>query len=476
MDKIMGDISKILSKHLKSSKQNKNHVLNQQKPELIASTLELKELLEKGFSNNDEILNFITNYLKNTNHLSNPNYMGHQVAVPYDLSGIPELIHGTINNPSSLYEMGPAGATCEGFMINWMLDKVGWLNGKDYYDFKFKKGEASGLLTHGGSIANMTALAAARSAISPEAWQEGNPKDIVVIGAKSAHYSISRALSILGLGSNSFLPVKVDKNEVLKMDDLEIVYNTAIKNNLRVMCVVANACATSTGLYDPISEMGDFCENHKLWFHIDGAHGAAALVSKKNKNLLKGINKATSIIWDAHKMMRVPALCTALLFKNFKHQALAFQQKGSYVFHEQEVVGMDSMPYTIECTKTALGTKFFWALALEGEGAIEKYIDYTFELAKYFYNQLKKEEHFELPYSPESNILCFRYVKESNSNEFQKKLRYSIIYRKKFYITSCEMNGLRYLRVVLLNPETSKIELGNLIEEIKIISKKLSNE
>ena len=257
-----------------------------------------------------------------------------------------------------------------------------------------------------------------------------------MIGAKSAHYSISRALSILGLGSNSFLPVKVDKNEVLKMDDLEIVINTAIKNNLRVMCVVANACATSTGLYDPISEMGDFCENHKLWFHIDGAHGAAALVSKKNKNLLKGINKATSIIWDAHKMMRVPALCTALLFKNFKHQALAFQQKGSYVFHEQEVVGMDSMPYTIECTKTALGTKFFWALALEGEGAIEKYIDYTFELAKYFYNQLKKEEHFELPYSPESNILCFRYVKESNSNEFQKKLRYSIIYRKKFYITS----------------------------------------
>jgi L-2,4-diaminobutyrate decarboxylase len=136
---------------------------------------------------------------------------------------------------------------------------------------------------------------------------------------------------------------------------------------------------------------------------------------------------------------------------------------------------MDSMPYTIECTKSALGTKFFWALALKGERAIEKYIDYTFELAKYFYCLLEKEEYFELPYSPESNILCFRYVKESNSNEFQKKLRYSIIKRKKFYITSCEMNGLRYLRVVLLNPQTSKTELGNLIKEIKIISKKLRN-
>ena len=473
MDKIIGDIGKLLSNHIKTSKQNKNYVLNQQSPELIAATLELKKLLKKGFSNNNEILNFIKNYLKNTNHLSNPNYMGHQVAVPYDLSGIPELIHGTINNPSSLYEMGPAGATCEGFMINWMLDKVGWLKEKDYYNFNFKFGEASGILTHGGSVANLTALAAARSAICPKAWTQGNPNNIVVIGAKSAHYSISRALSILGLGSNSFLPVKVDQNEVLIISDLEDVFNKAIKKNLRVMCVVANACATSTGLYDPIVEMGDFCEKHKIWFHIDGAHGAAALVSKKNKSLLKGINKATSIIWDAHKMMLVPSLCTALLFKNFKHQALAFQQKGSYVFHEEEVVGMDSMPYTIECTKSALGTKFFWSLALKGERAIEKYIDYTFELAKTFYELLEKEEFFELPYRPESNILCFRYLKESKTNEFQKTLRYAIINRKKFYITSCEMNGLRYLRVVLLNPDTSKKELKNLIEEIKNVSKEL---
>ena len=56
--------------------------------------------------------------------------MGHQVAVPHDLSGIPDWIHGTINNPSSLYEMGPAGATLEAFMINWMLSQLGWFSGK----------------------------------------------------------------------------------------------------------------------------------------------------------------------------------------------------------------------------------------------------------------------------------------------------------------------------------------------------------
>ena len=96
----------------------------------------------------------------------------------------------------------------------------------------------------------------ARAAIAPEAWTEGNPDDLVVIGAASAHYSIARALSILGLGKNAFYPVDVDENEVLKIEDLPRVYEKAIADGKRVMCVVANACATSTGLFDPLDAMG----------------------------------------------------------------------------------------------------------------------------------------------------------------------------------------------------------------------------
>ncbi len=115
--------------------------------------------------------------------------------------------------PSSLYEMGPAGGTCEGFMINWMLKKMGWLAGRDDYDFHFTPGKSSGLLTHGGSMANLTALAAARAAIAPDSWTEGNPSDLVVIGAASAHYSIARALSILGLGKKLFTPWPLTKTK-----------------------------------------------------------------------------------------------------------------------------------------------------------------------------------------------------------------------------------------------------------------------
>lgn len=465
--KTISDVGRLLENHINDSVNKNTAALNQIAPELIAKKLKLKERLQMGFKSELDILDFVTKYLENTNHLNHPHYMGHQVPVPHDLAGIPELIHGTINNPSSLYEMGPSGSTCEGFMINWMLDKLGWLENKDYYDFNFEIGQPSGVLTHGGSVANLTALTAARSAISPDSWNDGNPKDLVVIGSASAHYSILRSLSILGLGKKCFVPIPVDKNEIIDLNQLESIYKKLIVQGKTVMCLIANACATSTGLFDPLDQMGDFCEKYNIWFHVDGAHGAAALVSNKNKKLVKGIEKATSLIWDAHKMMRVPSLCTAIIFKDFKYQAGAFQQKGSYVFHNNEVIGMDSMAYTIECTKSALGTKLFWAFAIEGEKAIEDFIDYTFDLCKKFYEHLIKDSEFEVPYRPQSNILCFKYVKYSKADEFQLKLRYQIINNKYFYITSCEMNGIRYLRVVLLNPSTNINHLKELIIEIK---------
>lgn len=473
-DHVISSVGKLLTNHLEKSKAMETTALDQVDPQVIAKALELKERFVKGFREEKEILDFISTYLTHTNHLSHPHYMGHQVAVPQDLSGIPELIHGTVNNPSSLYEMGPAGATAEGFMINWMLDKVGWLDARDYYDFKFVPGKASGLLTHGGSVANLTALAAARAAIAPEAWVKGNPNDLVVIGAASAHYSIARALSILGLGKKAFHPVTVDKNEVLLIDDLKKVYKQALSDNKRVMCVVANACATSSGLFDPIDAMGDFCQKHQLWFHVDGAHGAAILASQNNRHLFKGIEKANSLIWDAHKMMRVPALCTAVLFRDFTFQASAFQQKGSYVFHDSEVVGMDSMPYTIECTKSALGLKLFWSFALEGEQAIAEFIDSRIALTQSFYRLLEAEDDFSTPYFPESNILCFRYEKYGLDDAFQKHLRYTLINQKRFYITACDFNGRRHLRVVLLNPDTGIEHLKDLINTVRETAKKLA--
>jgi len=467
------EVSQLLDQYLRNSKTGKTHVLKQQTPETIAEKLKLESNFIKGFTSLEDIKSFIFNYLDNTNHLRNPRYMGHQVAVPQDLSGIPDWIHGSINNPSSLYEMGPAGATLEAYMINWMLAQLGWFQGANLHDFKLHQNSGSGILTHGGSIANLSALSAARAAIAPEAWTEGSPKDLVVMGPQTSHYSIARAISIMGMGKNAFVPVPVDENEVLVTSALEEVYQEQLKQGKRVMAVVANACATSTGLFDDLNAVADFCEKHKLWYHVDGAHGAVALLSKEDKAKVKGIERADSLIWDAHKMMRVPALCTAVLYKKYNSQVNSFQQKGSYVFHEGDVIGMDSMPFTVECTKSALGTKLYWSFALEGEKAISDFVSNSFQQARELYHYLNNHPDFYCPYFPESNILCFQYRPDLLTDQQQLDLRYQLIKTGDFYITSCEIDRKRFLRTVLMNPLSQKKDFIAMAEKIKAIANEI---
>jgi L-2,4-diaminobutyrate decarboxylase len=214
-------------------------------------------------------------------------------------------------------------------------------------------------------------------------------------------------------------------------------------------------------------------KKNNLWFHVDGAHGAVALLSEKEKEKVAGIEKADSIIWDAHKMLQVPALCTAVLFKNQEHQRNAFRQKGSYVFHENEVIGMDSMPFTVECTKSALGTKLFWSFALMGEQAMIQFIENSFQKARNLYTRLSSLKDFNCPYPPESNILCFQFRPNQLSDQNQLALRYELIKSGGFYITSCEFQGKRFLRTVLMNSETSEQDFIELAKAISNIGNKI---
>ena len=184
----------------------------------------------------------------------------------------------------------------------------------------------------------------------------------------------------MGLGKNNLISVPTTENEVLRPEFLEQTYQRALDEGKKVMAVIANACATSTGLYDPVDEIGQFCNEHGLWYHVDGAHGASALISENQKHLMKGLQRADSMIWDTHKMLRTTVLCAAVLFKDARNLTNTFQQKGSYLFHDKEKPGFDLMPYTIECTKSSIGTKLFWVLAAEGEKGLSDYMDRQFDI------------------------------------------------------------------------------------------------
>jgi len=468
-DKIIQAILPDLLSYVEESMQGEGKVLQQKLAKNLADDLNLESLIVNGGMDVHKARTFIKTYLQNSQRMHHPHYIGHQVSSSHLASGIADMISGVINNPMAIYEMGPSGAVIEQVIINWMLQKAGWYHGS-LSDFANKEQNGSGVLTHGGSMANLTALLAARAKIAPSAWEDGTPNDLVVLGSDVAHYSIARAISIMGMGNKSLIPVPTTEMEVLRIDKLESTYKLAIEKGKRVLSVVANACATSTGLYDPIDEIGAFCEENNLWFHVDGAHGASALVSDNEKHHLKGLSRADSMIWDTHKMLRTTTLCAAVLFRNADSLAKTFQQKGSYLFHDKEKPGFDLMPYTIECTKAGIGTKLFWVLAAEGEQGIASYIDRQYSITRTFHDLIQKRENFECPYYPEANIICFRYNGASDTNEFQLSLRNELVSRGNFYITSTEIKGRRYLRMTVINSLTNVEHIEKLLDEISEIA------
>jgi len=463
-----------LCNYISDSQKGNNKILIQKPAEDIAHELQLEKWVKEGGLNPASANTFMDAYLTNTQHIHHPHYIGHQVAVPHVASGIADFIHGIINNPMAIYEMGPSAAVIERFLINWMLHKVGWLKASHLSNFNIIEGNGGGVLTHGGSLANLTALSSARASIAPDAWTKGTPADLVVLAPEEAHYSIARSISIMGMGQNAVIPIAVNKLKVMKPEALLPAFQKIRDEGKKVMAIVANACTTATGLYDPLDEIGQFCEEHNVWFHVDGAHGASALVSDKEKHLLKGVERADSIIWDAHKMMRTSSLCAAVLYKNYKTMERTFQQKGSYIFHDKEEMGYDTLPYTVECTKAAIGTKLFWVLASEGEKGIATYIDDTYNNTRLFYQIINKHSDFSCPYFPEANILCFQYTKFGTENDFQLAIRNELIQSGNFYITSTELNNIRYLRLTVMNDLTKESHIESLMEEIIEIAANLN--
>jgi L-2,4-diaminobutyrate decarboxylase len=359
--------------------------------------------------------------------------------------------------------MGPAAATLEFVVLRWMLGKVGWAAPPLPPGRPVPGVHAAGVLTHGGSLANLTALLAARGRAAPESFRDGVPRDLVLVAPKAAHYSIARAAGILGLGGAAVVHAPADSDGRLVPDELPALLRCLKDQGKRVMAVVASACSTAVGLYDPLRELGRCCGEHGLWLHVDGAHGASALLSATLRARLDGVELADSLVWDAHKMLRAPTLCAAVLVRDGRDLDRAFQQEASYLLHEKDEPGFDFMSRTVECTKAGLGLRVFASLAAEGEGATARAVERQVALAVEIAARLRREPGVELAVAPESNIVCFRYA---GSDALQLELRRRLLEGGRFYVSSTEFRGQRWLRLALMSPATEMATIEALLAEL----------
>jgi L-2,4-diaminobutyrate decarboxylase len=460
----LSQLGQILEKYRSDTLNRKAPVIRQRPLAEIIQSLKLDELVRNGGLEGEILTGFLSPYLENTTRLEHPAYMAHQVAAVHPSGALGALIDAFTNNPMAIYEMGPAAAAIEFFMINWMLKHIGFQPAPLDPAAHPQQVWGGGVLVNGGSLANLTALIAARTRLAPRIWETGNPPDLALMAPAECHYSITRAAGIMGIGQTSVYSLDVDRNGSVIPEYLPEVYERLRGDGKRPIALVANACNTPVGSYDPLRAIGEFCRAREIWFHVDGAHGASALLSDKYRHLLDGIDLADSVIWDAHKMMRTPPLCAAVLVRDHRDLDRAFQQEASYLFHDKNQPGVDFMHRTVECTKSGLGLKLFFVIAALGEKGLAAYIDRQCGLAAEAYAYLLTQAGIECPVAPQSNILCFRI---QGTDRDQLAHRDRLIASGEFHLSTTLFKGRRYLRMVFMSPQTTLDDVKALVAALR---------
>ncbi|MCR9200612.1 MAG: pyridoxal-dependent decarboxylase [Planctomycetaceae bacterium] len=416
----------------------------------------------------------LTQMLRSGHNLHHSGYIGHQVPANAPIAGLFDAVGSMTNQPMAVYEMGPWATAVEHAIVRAMCRKVGW-----------DPEQSTGVLTHGGSLANLTALLTARNVVFPDSWRNGTPDNAVLISQSDAHYCVARSAGILGLGTKRILAVDVDDQRRMCPERLERVLQQARDDGQQPLAVVACACATPIGAFDPLDRIADVCEQYQVWLHVDAAHGGAALMSRQHRGLLRGVERADSVVWDAHKMMFVPALCAAVLLKNREHRFHTFEQDAPYLF-DPDNPGMaeyDNGVRTVECTKRSLGFGLWGMWSLYGDEVFERLVDRVFDRCRFAWQTVCDDERFESLHEPDCNILVFRYLPESLRaaapdlvNAVQRKIRAALIRSGDFYIVQTTIAGQVCLRMCFMNPATTEQKVASALQNIAELGEQFAAE
>ena len=275
------------------------------------------------FDGGADPLALVEQMLAESTVVHHPAYVGHQLAAPLPLTALGSLVVAIVNGSGAIYELSQAGGACELALSKHLTARLSMPT------------TAGGMIVHGGTIATLTALLAARQAQAGfDVWRDGahGGPPLALLASDQTHYSTARAAQIMGFGESGAISVASDERFRMRPDALAEEIAAARARGQRPVAVVASAGTTATGAFDPLEEIAGICEAEGLWLHVDAAHGGSASLSPKLAPQLAGIGRADSVVWDLHKTLPFPALCSLLAYARTRDAYGAFAQKADYLF------------------------------------------------------------------------------------------------------------------------------------------------
>lgn len=329
-----------------------------------------------------------------------------------------------------------------------------------------------GLLTTGGSAANLTALIAARHHVAGD--DVSIVPRMVLYTSDQAHSSVSRAGWIAGIPRSAVRSIPTDEHRRLDMKALEAAVARDRDEGLVPLAVVASAGTTNTGAIDPLNAVADYCERENIWMHVDAAYGGFAVLTKRGRKALDGIGRADTVTLDPHKWLYVPFECGCLLARQPRRLFDTFAIFPEYLkdvrAQGEEVNFAD---YGEQLSRYNRAIKVWLSVNYFGVDAIAGAIDTTMDLAQFAESLVRKSENVEVLSPAQLGIFCFRarprgLDDESAVDRLNEKVLARLNASGRYFISTTRLNGRLSLRICVLGFRTSQTTVENLIRDTEL--------
>jgi aromatic-L-amino-acid decarboxylase len=323
---------------------------------------------------------------------------------------------------------------------------------------------AAGAFTSGGTISNMTALAAARERAIPGSRRNGiGSAPATVYCSDEAHYSIERAAEILGIGSGNVRSLPIDGNRRLVPEAVADAIRADRAAGRVPVAVVATAGTTLTGAVDPIDELADVCAEAGVWLHVDGAYGLPAATTPSAGHLFAGLDRVDSVTLDAHKWLYLPKACGVLLVRRHDDLFQAFSHEEAYIPHERTGHMVD---ITLEYSRPFRALKLWLAFRAHGAQAFRDAVEDNLRQARLLYDLVVAHERLEPLCGPPSlSIVPFRHVGSSGDlNAANARLVRALQDDGRIWVAPATIDGKVGLRPCFVNFRTTDDDVRALVE------------
>ncbi|MEX2649809.1 MAG: aminotransferase class I/II-fold pyridoxal phosphate-dependent enzyme [Alphaproteobacteria bacterium] len=355
---------------------------------------------------------------------------------------------------------GSGAAEIEVLTIDWLRRAFGMPEG------------AGGLFVSGGSVANLTALAAARHVMLDD-----HVEGAVAYGSALGHGSLDKAFHVLGFRPHQFRRLAVDNDGRLKPAELERALAADRAAGLRPFLIIANAGTTNTGAVDPLAELARLAEVHGLWLHVDGAYGAAAAFTARGRVLLDGLGLAHSVVVDPHKWLFQPYEMGAVLVRDMAWLGRAFASEPDYMQdtapkHRE----LNFCDHGIQLTRGFRALKLWMTIQVFGMDAIAAAIEHGMGLAEHAARLLDADPRFEVVTRPSLGVVTFRYLPANGMDvdAANRRLVGALIEDGFALATSTQIRGSTVLRFCTVNPRTMESDIAAVIERIAALGQALA--